>query len=192
MPVSVDDRRLTSRMLAKWTAISQGERMPRRAEIVPEAFGDDWRYCTLIALDPTLTRSRLAYVGDIMRNKSRAADMPQIMNDYADGSLLRLAAAKIPAMLAKRGPITFGGTGAHDNKAMLYRAVLLPVSEDNATIGHVLGAINYRDISATQEFAMDEPTGVAVPEPAKVDPVSSFIAFSSRRTVFAASVAKIR
>jgi hypothetical protein len=192
MPVSVDDRRLTNRVLAKWTVITAGQRMPRRAEITPEAFGDDWRYCSLIALDPTVIRSRLAYVGEIMQVPDRKSGTDQILNDYAEGTLLRLAAAKIPAMIAKRGPITFGGTGAHDGKAMLYRAILLPMSEDNNNIDHVLSAINYRDISAAQEMSLDEPTGEAVPQPPqpKPDPVSSYIAFSSRRMSFAPSVAK--
>jgi hypothetical protein len=190
MPASVDDHRLTTRMMAKWTAITEGQRMPSRAEIAPEVFGDDWRFCTLIALDPVLTRSRLAYVGDIMRGTDWSEKGPQVLSDFADGSLLRLTAAKVPAMMAKRGPISFGGTGAHDNKAMLYRAILLPVSENNSTIDHILGAINVRDISATKDESLDEPTGIAVPEPAKPDPVATAIAFASRRMSFAPSVAR--
>ena len=38
-----------------------------------------------------------------------------------------------------------GGVG------ILYRSVLLPLSEDGVTIDHVLGAANYRTLSADEE-----------------------------------------
>ena len=70
---------------------------------------------------------------------------------------------------------------------MLYRAILLPLSGDGETIDHVIGAINFKEISAVEEYS-DEP----MPAPPKADAVSSFIAFSSRRMSFAPAIAKNR
>lgn len=177
---SVDDRRLTNRMLAKWTALANGQPMPRLTDITPELFGEDWHHCILIVLNGVPSRSRLAHVGEAVGAGHRRSDTVEIISDYSERSLLRLATAKIPAMLAKSGPITFGGTGAIHHRAMLYRAILLPLSNGDDTISHVLGAISYRNASATQDLSNPQ------------DPVSAFIAFSSRRMIFAPEVAKHR
>lgn len=178
-----DERRLTDRMLAKWSAISNGARMPRLAEITPAAFGDDWRHCILVELDPVLWRSRIDHVGETLRNRDRTKDTPQILNDYAEGSLLRLAVSKIPAAIVKRCPIVFGGAAPHGGKTMLYRAILLPISEDNEQVDHVLGALNYRDISATADDTPVE-TSVLAAAPSSAAP---FIALTGGRIAYPAA-----
>jgi len=156
-----DERRLTDRMTAKWSAITNGTRMPRPCEITPEAFGDDWKLCVFVELDPVLWRSRLTYVGESLRNRDRTRGTPQVLNDYHESSLVRLTAAKIPMTIVKRCPIVFGGVAPHGAKVMLYRAILLPVSADNDRVDHVLGAVNYRDISAAAEDAPVETSVLA-------------------------------
>lgn len=173
MSESADERRLTGRMLAKWTALADGQPMPRLTDITPEAFGPDWRHCILIQLNGVPSRSRLAHVGEAVGAGHRKSDMVEIVSDYSERSLLRLATAKIPAMLAKNGPITFGGTGAINHKPILYRAILLPISSGDDSVTHTLGAISYRIATATDELFNPK------------DPVSSFIAFASRRMIFA-------
>ena len=178
-----DERRLTDRMIAKWSAITEGTRMPRSSEIVPDAFGDDWKRCTLIALDPVLWRSRLVFVGETLRNRDRTRGTPQILNDYNEGSLMRLTAARIPAVIVKRCPIVFGGAAPHGAKTMLYRAILLPVSEDNDRVDHVLGAINFRDISAVAEDEAPVETSVL----AAAGSASPFMALTGGRIAYPTS-----
>ena len=175
-----DERRLTDRMLAKWSAIADGIRMPRAAEIKPEAFGDDWKHCALIELDPVLWRSRLACVGETLRNRDRTQGTPQVLNDYNEGSLIRLTAARIPSVIVKRCPIVFGGAAPHGAKTMLYRAILLPVSADNDRVDHVLGAINFRDISAAADDAPVETSVLA----AATGSDAPFMALTGGRIVY--------
>ena len=191
MQPAVDDRRLTNRMVAKWWGICKGERMPRRAEITPEAFGADWANCTVIALDAVLWRSRLDYVGDALRNRDRATGVPQILNDYAEGSLVRLVAAKIPALLQQRVPVIFGDTALHGGRAMLYRAVVLPVSEDNERIDHILGAINYRLVSVEEEDSVGASPQTAAAH-GEAEQVSSFFALTAGRIAFPQTTEKRR
>ena len=47
------------------------------------------------------------------------------------------------------GGATLSGVG------ILYRATLLPLSEDGATIDHVLGAANYRSVSAEEAATVE-------------------------------------
>ena len=179
----VDERRLTSRVLGIWNALPPDHDLPRRSALVPDALGRDSADCLLIAIDAVLARSRLIYVGEKLRNPAWSADQPQDLLAYDDGSLVRLAAAKIPAIVAKRGPITFGGTGVHDDKAILYRTILLPLSEDGDVIDHVIGAINFREIADSEEHPLDE-AGPTVTR-GTTDKVLDYLAFSSRRVSFA-------
>ena|SRR5665213_2578754 len=181
-----DERRLTTRMIAIWKTVSQGRGLPRRTDLRPETFGPDAPHCFYLALDAVLPQSRLMYVGDRLRPATWSPETHRQLAAFPENSLVRLTAAKIPAALAKGGPISFGGTGVRDVTAILYRAILLPLADDGETIDCVVGAINFRDISAVQEYA-EEPTA---PPPTAADRVESYIAFSSRRVTFAPSVAK--
>lgn len=186
--MSKDERRLTSRVLAIWNALPREGDFPSASTLPQDAFGKDCPNCVLVATDKVLVRSRVLYAGETLRNPAWSPDEPQVLLDYAEGSLVRLAAAKIPAVIAKRGPITFGGTGSHDDKAMLYRAILLPLSEDGAEIDHVIGAINFRTLAGTEDYPVEEPGPPVTRETS--DKVSAYLAFSSRRVSFAPAVAK--
>lgn len=179
-----DERRLTTRMTAKWTDLSRDGQLPRHADLNPASFGKDLSNIAIIELSAEPGAAKLLYVGDILRNDGWSAGGVQTVAHYAPNSLLGLAAAKIPAVLAKRAPVTFGGTGVNGVSAILYRAILLPFSDDGETIGHVVAAINFREITAVQEYSE-----VEMPR-APVDKVSAAIAFSSRRLSFAPSAAK--
>jgi hypothetical protein len=183
----VDERRLTTRVLEKWKTLAQDGRLPRRAEVVPETFGKDYPNCLLIELAPDLTSSHVLYVGDVLLPDGPPEARP-LLSDHPENSLLRLATAKISAVVAKRAPVTFGGTGVRNVTAILYRAILLPLSDDGETIDHVIGAINFKEISAVEEYS-DQPRLPPSPVSA-ADAVTSYLAFSSRRVAFAPSAAR--
>jgi hypothetical protein len=183
-----DDRRLTTRVLKIWTALPREGDFPRCSGLTSDTFGTDCPDCLLIAIDPEPTRSRILCLGEHLRNADWSADTSQCLGDYAEGSLLRLATAKIPAVAAKRAPITFGGNGARHDKPILYRAILLPLSEDGQTIDHVLGAINFREMAVVEEYPLEEPAPQVTPE--TMDKVSSYLAFSSRKVSFAPTAPK--
>jgi hypothetical protein len=178
-----DERRLTTRVLEKWKALAHEGRLPRHAELVPDAFGADCPNCVLIEIAADLAASRPVYIGAGLGGGGWVPDNPQTLSDYPDASLIHLASAKLGAMVARRAPITFGGTGVREASAVLYRAILLPLSDDGRRIDHAIGAINFKEVSAVEEYS-DEPTA------APVDAVSSFIAFSSRRVAFAPSAGR--
>jgi hypothetical protein len=183
MDMPVDERRLTSRVLGIWNALPRDHDLPRRSALIPDALGRDSADCLLVAIDAVLARSRLIYIGEMLRNPAWSAGQPQDLLAYAAGSLVRLAAAKIPAIVAKRAPITFGGTGVHDDKAILYRTILLPLSEDGEIIDHVIGAINFREIADSEEHPLDEAGPPVTRE--TTEKVSAYLAFSGRRVSFA-------
>jgi hypothetical protein len=179
-----DERRLTSRMIAKWSALSRDGRLPRHADLDLSAFGKDAANCVVIATTGAdIAGATLIHVGELLRGDDWSPDRRQTVADYPANSLLHLTAAKVAAVIAKRGPVVFGGTGVRDVSAILYRAILLPLSDDGETIDHVIGAINFKEISAVEEYSEQ-------PAPPPADAVSSYMAFSGRRVAFAPSAAR--
>jgi hypothetical protein len=149
-PNSVD-RRLVMRVLAQWRGLVHGRRFPRRSQLDPQLFGQDWSNCLLIDVDPLTDHSRLAYVGDALRDPAWPPFERQRISECLNDTLLQLATARIPELLAQGAPIGFGGPAIHNETPMLYRCILLPLSEDGEAIDGILGAVNYREVAALPE-----------------------------------------
>jgi hypothetical protein len=166
LPSANQNRRLTDRILANWASITEEKHLPRPAEITPDVFGDDWPLCALIKVDSELGQSQFIHLGDEIPSPQNAAK-PKIVKEFAEDTLLRRAAAKIPAVISKLGPITFGGACGIGDDIRLYRSILLPVSEDNKAVDHVLVAISYRDVPL-EDGLLDRPTGLDLTDTANL------------------------
>jgi hypothetical protein len=148
------DRRLTMRVLARWRSLGRGHAFPRRSQIDPQFFGPDWSSCVLIDVDPLTDNSRLAFVGDALRDPAWPPFERQRIAECLNDTLLQLATSKIPMVIARSAPIGFGGPATHNEVPILYRCILLPLSEGGNAIDGILGAVNYREVSAQQELPL--------------------------------------
>lgn len=159
------EHRLVMRVLAQWRALADGHGLPRRSQIDPRAFGEDWRHCLLIDLDPRAERSRLAFVGEGLRDPSWPAFERQSLADCQKDSLLHVATSYIARVIAKGVPISSGGIGMHQGVPIVYRSILLPLSEGAGKIDGLLGAANYREIPVAEEIhtLREHPASAAVP-----------------------------
>ena len=146
------EHRLVMRVLARWRALADGRGLPRRAQIDPRAFGEDWRHCLLIDLDPKAERSRLAFVGESLRDPSWPTFERQSIADCQKDSLLHVATSYVARVVAKGVPISSGGVGIHHGVPIVYRSILLPLSEGGGKIDGLLGAANYREIPVAEEI----------------------------------------
>jgi hypothetical protein len=161
MKLQVIDRRLVKRVLARWQDMVEEGRFPRRSQIVPDMFGEDWANCFIVDIDPDLGRSRLAFVGETIRDPAWASVDGKSIGDCGDGTVIRLAVTRIPSLLKRRAPINFGGYAMHAEGHISYRSILLPLAEDGQTIDGVLAAINYRE-AVSERGLHGEPLAVAV------------------------------
>ncbi len=140
------DRRLVMRALALWREMAGGPGMLRRSQIDPQQFGRDWASYLLIDVDPEPRRSRLAFVGERLRDPTWPVFDRQCIAECAEHTLLHSAAAHIDRVIAER-EVLGEGVGMHVGTPVLYRSVLLPLSEDGRRIDGVLGAVNCREIA---------------------------------------------
>jgi hypothetical protein len=160
------EQRLIMRVLAQYRGLCRGSGMPRRAQINPALFGRDWAHCLLVDLDPHLEASRFAYIGDKLADPTWPAFERQSLADCGENTLLHAATAYVPRVLARRMPISRSGIGLHRETPILYRSILLPLSESGAVIDGLLGAANFREIPVREEIHSLRPQATDVAQAA--------------------------
>ncbi|HXZ01528.1 MAG TPA: hypothetical protein VEI03_16155 [Stellaceae bacterium] len=146
------EQRLVSRVLARWRGLCRGNALPRRSQIDPRLFGQDWANCLLIDIDPRLERSRFAAVGETLRDPNWPTLERQSLAECQESTLLYVATSFAARVLAKGLPISIGGVGIHLGQPIVYRSILLPLAESEGRIDGLLGAANFREIPITEEI----------------------------------------
>ena len=134
-----NERRLVERVLRHWTQAAAGKCFPRRNEIDPWMVGDDWANCVVIAVQSPVQLSHFVAAGENLA----VALCPR---DTLAGLLL----SYLPSMLSARRCLIVEGEAALHDVPILYRAALLPLSDDGIAIDHVLGAANLRTLAAEE------------------------------------------
>lgn len=146
------EQRLVLRVLAQWRSLCGAAPLPRRSQIDPQIFGQDWANCLLIDVDPKAERSRFAYVGENLRDPSWPTLERQSLAECQENTLLYVATIYLSRVVAKGVPISTGGVGIHEGMPIVYRSILLPLSEGDGRIDGMLGAANYREIPVTEDI----------------------------------------
>ncbi|HWI28589.1 MAG TPA: hypothetical protein VN668_16565 [Stellaceae bacterium] len=146
------EQRLVLRVLAHWRSLCRDGALPRRSQIDPQLFGQDWASCLLIDVDPKLDHSRFAYVGENLRDPSWPTLDRQSLSECQEGTLLCAATSYVGRVLSKGMPISTGGVGIHQGEPIVYRSILLPLAESGERIDGMLGAANFREIPVTEEI----------------------------------------
>lgn len=141
-----EERRLVLRLMAYWDDL-RGERdFPAVGDLDPQAIGDDWPWCHVITLADPIEDSVFRYVGESLVADSADTDVDEglRLGDCPEHTLLYHAIRQIPRMLEKEVPFSTGGEAEIDGVAVLYRSILLPLSNDGTRIDHIFGGANSR------------------------------------------------
>jgi hypothetical protein len=141
------ERRLVLRLLAHWRGLRGERAFPSFAALEPAAIADIWPHCFI--LEPAADGSGLVVggVGDALDALFGRPLAGRPVAEIAAGSLPFMATGYVDEVLAKRAPVSHGGTFARrDGTRLLYRSILLPMSDDGATIYGLLGAMNCRHV----------------------------------------------
>lgn len=144
------ERRLVLRLMAYWDDLRGDREFPRPDEVDPEAIGDDWPNCYLLKLADPVADSRFRHVGAAL---AAQADMGEGMSLGAcpRNTLLYNALGYLSRTLEKGVPMSMGGKCEVGGGALLYRSIILPLSNDGQRIDHVLGGANGRPVTGDEE-----------------------------------------
>jgi hypothetical protein len=145
----LDERRLVSRVLRHWDERSSDRRFPSKTDIDPWLVGTDWASCMLLALEPDhstfiVVGANLLPAGDDALDGKPTAACPE-------DTLVHTLLKHLPQCLASEGPLSIAGTSHHLGGRVLYRSVLLPLSDGGDKIDGMLIAANYRELRAGEE-----------------------------------------
>jgi hypothetical protein len=135
------ERRLVLRVLTCWETLRAEQEWPARGDLDPAAFGDDWGHCFILGLEPAGEPS-LLYVGEALAAQA-GGPVGGRLDSYPDGALVRIFGSFYPRVLARRIPMSNGGTAFDRGRDILFRSILLPLSEDGVAIDGLLGAGNW-------------------------------------------------
>jgi hypothetical protein len=130
-----NERRLVERMLGHWRKAAAGKRFPRLDEIDAWVVGDDWAHCLVMAVQSPVELSHFVVAGE---------HLALCPTDTLAGLLL----SHPPPVLSARRCLIVEGEATLRGVPILYRAALLPLSDDGIAIDHILGAANHRALFA--------------------------------------------
>lgn len=142
---SFNERRMIGRALARWDRLlGERQRLPARSDCAAFARDGMAENLFLIAVGADEAGDRIVDTGPAFRRALAADPVGRSAIKVLPSATERgLSFCRVAAELMK--PLVDTGTFTNANdEHILYRAVLLPLSEDERRIDHVLGAFSYR------------------------------------------------
>jgi len=140
------ERRLVLRLLHHWRQLAGDRNMPSVRDIAPEPMGDMWPHAFVLRMaasgEPGYEHVGTAFASELTRDLIGAA-----VGSTPVETLLRQATRYWDMVADKKVPISLGGEFRHRRgELLLYRSIILPLSEDGTRIDHLLGAANCRAV----------------------------------------------
>ena len=141
-----EERRTILRIHAVWQRLAT-HRLPSRSALDPDEFGGDWSSCLIVPI-----------VGDNgkPRGFSEKEFDPNVPRQRLACALLSLSQHHVTRVLATGQAVGYGGTASHEGTDILYRIVLLPLSEDGAHIDALLVGVTYREVPPANELRVSD------------------------------------
>ena len=174
-----EERRAILRIHAVWQRHTT-HGLPSRAALDPKEFGNDWSSCLIVPI--------VSDNGNQQRVSDDGLD-PNIPEHRLASTLLPLAQHHIARVLATGQAVGYGGTAWHNGTDILYRIVLLPLSEDGAHIDALLVGVTFRDVPPASELRVSDiawcksPLDLPQSDPVRASPLPSHKNGSSRRSM---------
>ena len=139
------ERRLVQRVLAHWRSIRPEGSLPRFNDIDFSDTPDIEPHSFVVDLDGGASAPTFAGIGETLAAHSDMSLIGLPVSAAPDDCLPGAATSYIDEILDKGAPVSRGGELiTADGTTILYRSILLPMSDDGETITGILGAANCR------------------------------------------------
>lgn len=140
------DRRLPLRTLARWRSGCRGRDFPSLAEFHPQAI-DFLRDCSFVLdIRESVHAPLISYSGQLIDLVCGGRMEGTLANSHAGDTIFFHIADHHLEVISNRTPIGIEGEyQTSDGVTRRYRGILVPVSENNRDIDHIVGAVSWVD-----------------------------------------------
>ncbi len=154
-PIGQDERRMQVRAYNHWASLLQNRNFPSIEDLHPESLPDFGPYSVLLDFTSGVENPGITYLGDKLATECGADDQIEQLEDVPSRSLLSRITDHYMQILANQAPIGFEAEFVNQQqRAILYRGILLPFSSDDDTIDFIYGVINWKELA--DQFTTDE------------------------------------
>lgn len=152
-----------------WKRISKDRLFASLVDIDPNAISSIWPQCFILDVTTDVERPVFHYIGKSLE-RDRQIDLALSENDHSIDSgpvkvpptRLGQAARNFRQAILKKTPVTSGGVFAHPNgNTVLFRSILLPLSDNDRVFNYVLGAVSSREVSPAAKSSFEVQIGTA-------------------------------
>jgi hypothetical protein len=151
MAVGRAERRLQVRAYSLWTSLLGDRRFPSLSAFDLDALSDLAPYGVLIDFSAARADPAIGRIGTALVEECGPPGTIARLSDAPAGSLLSRIADHYREILTRQAPVGFEAEFVNWRGAtVLYRGILLPFSSDDATIDHVFGVINWKELADAQ------------------------------------------
>lgn len=143
------ERRANSRAMKLWKEIAAPRRFPARSQITAESAGDLWDNLFIVEVTPAADQYKFAYAGAVMIAALGRDPIGETVASAIPGGMGTRTLFFHQAAVGLKGPVDDAGAWTRaDGTQILYRSILLPLSDDQQTVNYLLGAFSYRPVPA--------------------------------------------
>lgn len=144
-PLTGMERRMNIRAFDYWEALLGDRDFPSVGDLDPEAIAPFREHSLLLDFTNGYEAPVLRYVGSHLRAEASLANREIDPNDVPSGTLLSRLTNHYLEILANRAPIGFEAEyESASSERILYRGILLPLSDDGTTINFIYGVVSWK------------------------------------------------
>ncbi len=163
------ENRMVLQLFTYWKRISKERLFPSLIDIEPNSIAEIWPYCFILDVSSEIECSVFHYIGkSLERDRQIDLALSELGLSENEGiartppTRLGQAAKNFRQALLKKAPVTSGGVFEHPNgKTVLFRSILLPLSDNDRKFNYILGAVSSREISSNTRSSFEIQIGTA-------------------------------
>ena len=134
------ERRLNMRLMAFWWDRRADRRFPTLEDFDPEELNDVWTHCFTIRPADSRGECAFQYIGDTIGKASGIEKQGITVAEVGENTLLGHATHNVEEVLEQQVPVIRSGEFVNeDGQTIMFRSILLPLSQDQSNVDHLVG-----------------------------------------------------
>lgn len=141
------ERRANSRCLRYWQELAGSRRFPSRSDISQSTAGDLWDHMFVVEVTPVPSDYRFVMAGSVLQTALGRDPTGEKVSSALPGGMGTRTLFLHQAAVGLKGPVDDAAKWTRDDGTeLLYRSILLPLSDDGNTVNALLGAFSFRPV----------------------------------------------